>query len=45
MTKEPNAKDIARAVKVLFEALQSDHLTPYVESRIRQAIMFLGRAS
>lgn len=35
---------IARAVMLLREALKSEHLTPYAESRIRAAIMALGKS-
>lgn len=34
--------DTAHAVRLLREALQSEDLTPYVERRIRSAIMVLG---
>lgn len=33
---------IAQACKLLLEALRSDHLTPYVDSRIRAALIELA---
>jgi hypothetical protein len=40
-----NQYPIARAEKLLREALLSDHLTPYAESRIRGAIIALRDAA
>ena len=34
---------ITKAVALLREALMSEHLTPYAESRIRAAILALGK--
>jgi hypothetical protein len=39
---ENQPKAIARAVELLREALKSDHIMPYVESRIYAAIIVLG---
>lgn len=41
---ERGMTEIARALKALRESLGSDHLTPYVESRIHIAILALERA-
>jgi len=36
--------DLDRAAMLLREALKSDHLTLYVESRIRSALIALGKS-